>query len=169
MKKQITFIAIALAIFGLCASAKAEVDLTMKGGIYLTGKKYSIDFANDRFVAKSTRVDVFTDQAAAFVNGYYVFHIGAVGLRSGAVYTPLETYMQFYVVGLGLEITSKEMIFNGNRKWSNIVVPVSLKSGSNRLVLSIDPSKKLAESNEDNNLLWVNVVVNQRFPSAGPK
>ncbi len=169
MKKQITFIAIALAIIGLCASTEAQVDLTMKEGIYLTGTKNTIDFANDRFVAKTTRVDVFTDQAAAFVNGYYVFHIGAVGLRSGAVYTPLETNLQFNVVGVGKGVTVKKMIFNGNRKWSNIVVPMTFKSGSNRLVLIIDPFKKLAESNEDNNIIWVNVVVNQRFPSAGPK
>ena len=85
MKKQITFIAIALAIFGLCASAKAQVDLTMKEGIYFTGKKTVIDFANDRFAAKNTRVDLFTDEAASFENGYHAFNMGILGVRSGFI------------------------------------------------------------------------------------
>ena len=166
MKKQITFIGVALAIFGLCASVKAQVDLTMKEGIYFTGTKNSINAISDKYAAKNTRVDVFADQAARFEGGHYVFNLGIIGIRTGFIYTQLHTFGQFFVPGLGT--TGNSMIFPATRKGSRLVVPVKLQSGGNRVTFTIDPFKERAESDETNNTFWVDVVVNQRFPSAGP-
>ena len=166
MKKQITCFAIALAILALGVTARAQVDLTMKGGVYLTGTKLSIDPSSDRFVAKGTRVDVFSDQAVGFENGVYTFNMGVVALRTSPKPYFLSTNVLFKTPAVYVGNTVN---FGYGRGQAHYVVGVKLKSGGNRVVVLIDPDQKKIESDETNNTFWIDVVVNQRFPSAGPK
>ena len=166
MKNQLTFIAIALVIFGLCGAAEAQMDLTTKPGVYLTGSKLSIDEANDKWVTKNTTVHVLSNQATKFENGYYVFNMGVVGTRSGVAFPLAQTYGLFSSPGGS---AGREMKFGVGRGWSFLVLPVNLKSGANRVTFAIDPYQKTIESDEKNYTFWINVVVNQPFPSAGPK
>ena len=166
MKQWMTLIGIALAVFGLNNSAQAQMDLTTKPGIYLTGSKLSIDESKDKWVAKGATVHVFSHEASSFTNGYYVFNIGIIATRSGVISSYAQTYGLFSSQGGSV---GREMKFGPGRGWSRLVLPVNLKSGANRVTFAIDPYQKTIESDEKNNTFWINVVVNQPFPSAGPK
>jgi hypothetical protein len=167
MKKYFSIIVLSLATLLFDASAFGQYDLTMKPGVYFPGSKLTIDQTKDKFVSKGMRIDVFGDQAIRFEDGYYVFHMGIIALRSG---TTVPNYMMtFGVFSTKGGTSGNEINFQPGRTSGTLVVPVKVKSGANRVEFAIDPYQKKIESNETNNTLWINVVVNQRFPTSGIK
>lgn len=168
MKNQITFIALAIAIFGTSLSIPAQTDLSMREALYFTGSNGStIDLKNDKYVYKSGILTVSGATAKSCVQNTCEFNVGFIGFRSGNMAAALSSYGLISVEGSGL--VGNTVYFAASEATKQGVLPVKLKMGTNKITFTIDPYKKTAETNERNNTFSVTVIVSGRRGNAGQK
>lgn len=143
------------------ATPKGQTDLSMREALYFTGTKTeTIDLKNDPYAAKGATFNLSTELAKSCVKDVCEFNVGAIGFRSGPMSTALSTYGY-----ISLEDSSgagNTIYFAPSAASKQLVVPVKLKMGKNRITVTIDPYKKTAETNEGNNSFSVDVIVNRR-------
>jgi len=143
------------------ATPQGQTDLSMREALYFTGtKSESIDIKNDPFAAKGTRYNLSTELAKGCVKDVCEFNVGAIGSRSGAMAAAVSTYGF-----LSLEDSSgagNTIYFEPSAASKQLVVPMKLKMGKNRVTFTIDPYKKTVETNENNNAFSVDVIVMPR-------
>jgi hypothetical protein len=143
-------------VCGAPAGGVAEVDLGLRRAVYLTGAKTTIDLKSDKYVGANSSIRVKKSDAVNCQGDKCTFNLGVLAFRSdgrGA----LSTYGQF--AGKNLGIVGNSIIFNESEKIKPQVLPVKLSVGRNALTFTIDPNKKTAESDENNNEIAVTIVV----------
>lgn len=131
-----------------------RVDLSMRRAIYVTGKKSVIDLKNDSYVAAGETKRFRKAQAASCAQDKCTFNLGIIATRTGG--GALSTYGlfsgKFGLVGNGI-------VFSAGNISRQQVLPVELAVGSNTVKFEIDPYKKTAETDENNNSFTVTIIV----------
>ena len=161
MKRTLTLLfAGSVAVLLISATtASAQTDLSSRSALYFTGAKANqIDLKNDRFVASGGTMELKASDGANCSNGSCEFNIGFIGFRSGTTSAALSSYGLLQVENGGM--VGNTIYFAPAQSIKQGVLPVKLKTGSNRVTFTIDPYKKTAETNERNNSFSVtfNVV-----------
>lgn len=165
MKTSRLFI-FAFSILATFVSVNAQTDLSMREALYFTGANASsINLAKDVYVAKGSTLNLSAELAKKCDKNVCEFNIGFIGTRTGNNAGELSSYGLISVEGGGL--TGHNVAFAGSEAIKQVVVPVKLKLGMNKLTFSIDPYKKVPESNETNNSFSVSVIVNWRRGDTG--
>lgn len=140
------------------ACAQGQTDLSMRDALYFTGAKTDkIDLKNDKYVVKGGTMELKKSQATSCEGNTCEFNIGFIGFRSGNVNGELSSYGLLQVENVGL--VGNTVYFASGEKTKQGVLPLKLKMGMNNVTFTIDPYKKTAESNEDNNSFVVNFKV----------
>ena len=157
--KITTLITFAFAILGTSFSINAQTDLSMREALYFTGSNgLSINLSKDVYVAKGATLNLSADVAKSCDKNTCEFNVGFIGFRSGNTSSELSGYGLVMVEGLGL--AGNTVYFAPAETTKQVVVPTKLKVGHNKLTFTIDPYKKIRETNENNNTFSVTVVVN---------
>ena len=148
-----------LFISGTSINAQqAQTDLSMRTALYFTGAKADkIDLAKDTYVAQDATMELKKSQATSCDSNYCEFNIGFIGLREGSSAGSLSTYGLFEVdngtmVGNTVYFASREKTKQG-------IHAVKLKMGMNKVTFTIDPYKKIGETDENNNSFSANFKV----------
>lgn len=153
-------------VSAVSAKAQTQTDLTSRQALYFTGTKTSsIDLKTDVYAAKDATLNVSAAIAKSCDNNTCEFNVGFIGFRSGNVTTELSSYGLISVAGTGL--FGNTIHFAASDATRSVVVPVKLKPGMNKLTFTIDPYKKIAETNERNNTFSVSVLVTPGRGNAG--
>jgi hypothetical protein len=143
----------------VCAAPRprsAALDLTLRQAVYVARKGSVIDLKSDRYVGANSTIRVRKSEAVSCQGDKCTFNLGVIAFRSegkGA----LSTYGQFS--GKGIGIVGNTIPFQDGETTRQHVLPVSLTVGSNTVNFTIDPNKKTAESNENNNSVEVTIIV----------
>ena len=160
---RIRFYVVGIFAISLLSSANAFgqrslTDLSMRRALYFTGAKTDkIDLKNDKYVAENGSIAVSMSNATKCEDGGCYFNIGFIAFRSPAVGT-LSTFAHILKSSGGLD--GNELIFADKAGTRQGVFSVKLPVGAqNKLTFQIDPHKKMAESNENNNSFSVTVIV----------
>jgi len=134
------------------------LDLSMRDALYFTGAKTDkIDLKNDKYVTGGGTMELKKSQATNCEGNTCDFNIGFIAFRSGNVNGELSSYGLLQVEKGGL--VGNTVYFASGEKTKQGVLPLKLKMGMNKVTFTIDPYKKTAESNEDNNSFTVNFRV----------
>jgi hypothetical protein len=134
----------------------AELDLGLRRAVYLTGAKTTIDLKSDKYVGANSSIRVKKSDAIGCQGDKCTFNLGILAFRSDGRAT-LSTYGQF--TGKNVGIVGNTITFTDGEKIKQQVLPVKLSVGRNELTFTIDPNKKTAESDENNNEITVTIVV----------
>ncbi len=162
MKKQIYVFLSVFTIMVLSAVSnygqQPLPDLTIRTALYFTGAKTDkIDLAKDKYVAQDGTMELKKSQATSCDESGCTFKIGFIAVRSENARGELSTYGLFEVEDVGL--IGNTVNFGQGELIKQGVHPVKLKMGMNKVTFSIDPYKKTAETNENNNSVSVNLKV----------
>ena len=135
---------------------RAATDLSMRRALYFTGSKTDkIDPKNDKYVAENGSITISQSSATKCEDGGCYFNIGFIAFRKPSAGV-LSTYGLIQaasgLVGNTVYFADSEAIKQG-------VFPVKLAIGSNKLTFQIDPYKKMAETDENNNSFSVTITV----------
>jgi hypothetical protein len=142
-------------------SLNAQTDLSMREALYFTGPNASsISLAKDAYVAKGSTLNLSADVAKSCDKNTCEFNVGFIGFRSGNTTGVLSSYGLISVENGGL--AGNTIYFAASETTKQVVVPVKLRLGTNKLTFAIDPYKKTRETNENNNTFAVNVIVSSR-------
>lgn len=136
--------------------SNAGVDLSMRRAIYIASSKTAIDLKNDKYVTPNSTIKVKKSDALICQGDKCTFNLGVIAFRSdgnGA----LSTYGQFS--GNTIGIVGNTISFNAGEKTKQHVLPVPLKIGLNEITFTVDPNKKTAETDENNNEITVKIIV----------
>ena len=135
----------------------ALFDLTARSALYFTGTKTDrINTKNDKYVAGGGSLTVTRESAASCEGNTCVFNVGFFASRSGNVTGALSTYAAIQVEKVGL--VGNTISFADQEKSKQGVLPVKLNMGVNKLTFTIDPYKKISETDETNNSFSVTVT-----------
>lgn len=134
----------------------AALDLGLRSAVYIAGAKTTIDLKNDKYVGANSSIRVKKSAAVSCQGDQCTFNLGVLAFRSEARGV-LSTYGQF--AGKNIGIVGNTILFNDGEKIKQHVLPVKLTVGRNDLTFTIDPNKKTAESDENNNEIAVTIVV----------
>lgn len=161
---RIRFYAVGIFAISLLSSAHAfgqrsSTDLSMRRALYFTGAKNDkIDLKNDKYVAENGSIAVSMSSATKCEDGGCYFNIGFIAFRSPAA-GALTTYA-LIKKSIGGEVVGNEIIFPDQAGTRQKVFSIKLPIGvQNKLTFQIDPYKKMAEPNENNNSFTVTVTV----------
>jgi hypothetical protein len=143
-------------VYSALGRNQAAVDLSLRRAIYLTSSKTVIDLKNDKYVAANNTIKVKKSDAASCQGDKCTFNLGVLAFRSDGRGT-LSTYGQF--TGKTIGIIGNTIIFNDSEKIKQHVLPVNLIVGVNTITFIMDPNKKTAETDENNNEVAVTIVV----------
>lgn len=159
---RIRFYAVAVFAMTLMPAAhafgqSAATDLSMRRALYFTGSKTDkIDLKNDKYVAENGTITVSPLIATKCEDGGCYFNLGFIGFRSPAAGAQSAGVVLEGTAGWG---SGKTLSFASNEATKQSVLSVKLATGSQKLTFKIDPYKKIAESNENNNSFSVTVIV----------
>jgi hypothetical protein len=143
------------------AIASAQTDLSTRVALYYTGAKIDkIDLKNDPYAAKGQPMTLTVKQATSCDQQACEFNVGYIGFRTGNTNGVLSTYGLLQVDGGGM--VGNTLFFADNEGIKQAILPLKLKVGFNKVTLTVDPYKKTAESNENNNSLFVYIRVSRR-------
>ena len=146
-------------IFAVAPPTSAQTDLSMRQALYFTGSKSGqIDLKNDPFVTNGGTMDLKTNNAVSCTNSVCTFNIGFIAFRSGSTQVALSSYALF-TAETGL--VGNTVYFAEGMTVRQGVLPLRLKLGPNKVSFSVDPYKKVPETNEGNNSISVNFNVSQ--------
>jgi hypothetical protein len=158
--KFICLSAVVLASLTLVCGAPlgnaAGLDLGLRRAVYITGAKTAIDLKSDKYVGANSSIRVKKSDAVSCQGDKCTFNLGILAFRSDGRGT-LSTYGQF--AGKNIGIVGNTIAFTEGEKIKQQVLPVKLTVGRNELSFTIDPNKKTAESDENNNEIAVTIVV----------
>jgi hypothetical protein len=132
-----------------------RVDLSIRRAIYITKSKTSIDLKGDRYVDENRNITLNKRQAESCQGNNCTFNLGVIAIKSGGPST-LSTYGQ-YTGAFG--IVGNTITFAANESTKQQVLPVALAVGKNIVTFTIDPQKKIPETDEANNSVTVTIVV----------
>jgi hypothetical protein len=164
--KKTNLITLAFAVLATSFSINAQTDLSMREALYFTGANAtSINLSKDVYVAKGSTLNLSAELAKTCEKNTCEFNVGFIGFRSGNLNAALSSYGLISVEGAGL--VGNTVLFASSETTKQMVLPVKLKLGLNRITFTIDPYKKTPESNERNNTFTVSVLVNGRRGNAG--
>jgi hypothetical protein len=159
-RKFLCLLTIGLATISFVCSAlgrnNAVVDLSLRQAVYLTGSKTTIDLKNDKYVAANNTIKVKKSDAVSCQGDKCTFNLGVLAFRSDGRGT-LSTYGQF--TGKTIGVVGNTIIFNDSEKIKQHVLPVNLIVGINTITFTMDPNKKTAETDENNNDVAVRIIV----------
>lgn len=155
--KRPTFIITCFAAAAMMAASLAEgrsnaqPDLSLRAAIYFTGKKADkIDLKTDKYVTPGGSITIKKSDAIKCEGNRCTFNLGVIVFRDNGV-GQLSTYA--LIKNLGVIETGNTVFFQDGEKIKQAIYPVTLVVGYNRLTAEVDPAKKIAESNEGNNLI----------------
>jgi hypothetical protein len=159
MNKQFyVLVAVFAFMFLNPVSAWGQTDLSMRVGLYFTGAKTDkIDRKNDKSVAKDGTMELRESQASNCDGKTCEFNIGFIAVRTGNSSGAFVTDVILRLEEAGM--VGKKISFADKETSKEGILPLKLKVGTNKVTLTIDPYKKTAESNEDNNTFSVNLRV----------
>lgn len=133
-------------------------DLSMRAALYFTGAKSDkIDLAKDKYVTSDSTIELKKSQATSCDDSGCTFNIGFIAVRSEYTRGEFLTYGLFEVENVG--VIGNTVYFANGELIKQGVHSVKLKMGMNKVTFTIDPYKKTAETNENNNSLAVNLKV----------
>lgn len=136
----------------------ARTDLSMRTALYFTGAKADkIDTAKDKYVVKDGTMEINKSHGTSCDADGCAYNIGFIAFRSGNTSGELSTYGLFQVDNGSL--VGNTVLFAAGEITKVGVHPVKLKMGMNKVTFTIDPYKKTAESDEENNSFTVNFKV----------
>jgi hypothetical protein len=145
-------------VFTGTVSASAQTDLSMRVALYFTGAKTDkIDLKNDKYVAKDGTMELNKSQAKTCDGNTCEFNIGFIAFRSGNVNGDMSTYGLFQIGNE--EMVGNTVSFVDQEKTKQGILSLKLKMGMNKVTFTVDPYKKTAETNEENNSFSVNFNV----------
>jgi CARDB protein len=133
----------------------SKVDLTTRRAIYVTSSNTAIDLKNDKYVAAGATINVNAHQGQNCQGTGCTFNLGIIAFKSGGSST-LSTYGQ-YTGSFG--IVGNTIIFGNTERTKQQVLPVKLSYGKNVITFTIDPQKKIVETDETNNTFTVTIVL----------
>ena len=151
---SLAFICATISPFALARDSR--VDLSTRRAIYVTKSKTSIDLRNDKYVAANGTITLNRRQAESCEGNKCTFNLGIIAIKSGGPST-LNAYGQY--TGQTFGSVGNTIVFADSEGTKQQVLPVSLAIGKNVVTFTIDPEKKIAETNEANNSMTVTIVV----------
>lgn len=148
----------------------SQPDLSMRTALYFTGANtQKIDRAKDKYVNKDGTMELMKSQATSCDDNYCDFNIGFIAFAERAGGNgELSTYALF-TVGDNESLAGNTVYFADKEQIKEGIHSVKLKMGMNKVTFTIDPYKKTAESNEDNNSFSVNFNVKAPIRIPGKK
>ncbi len=157
--KFYVLVSVSALVFISAVSSYAQIDLSMRNALYFTGAKTDkIDLKNDKYVSKGGTMELKKSQATNCEGNTCDFNIGFIGFRSGNVNGELSSYGLLQVENAEF-IIGNTVYFASGEKTKQAVLPLKLKMGMNKVTFTIDPYKKTAETDENNNSFTVNFKV----------
>ncbi len=159
-RKFVCLLLITISTLSFVGSAlgrsKATVDLSMRRAIYIASSKTGIDLKNDKYVTPNNTIKVKKSDALICQGDKCTFNLGIIAFRSGDSGV-LSTYGQFS--GNTIGIVGNTISFSAGQTTKQHVLPVPLKIGVNEITFTVDPNKKTAETDENNNDITVKIIV----------
>lgn len=150
----------AVAVFAvllLPAASAFGQDLSMRRALYFTGSKTDkIDLKNDKYVAADGSITVSPLIATKCEAGGCYFNLGFIAFRNPAGGAQSASVVIEGTAGWG---SGKTLSFASNEATKQSTLNVKLATGAQTVTFKIDPYKKIAESNENNNSFSVTVIV----------
>jgi hypothetical protein len=138
----------------LVSAGGDRVDLSVRKAIYVTGNKSVIALKSDPFVADGGTKTLTRRQAASCDGDKCTFNLGAIAFRSGG--GQVATYGMF---SGKFGLVGNSISFGNGENSKQMVLPVDLRVGTNTVKFEVDPYKKTAETDENNNSLTVTIIV----------
>ena len=166
--KTILVISAWLLISGYAAiPSQAQTDLNTRKALYFTGTKTdAIDLKNDVYVANGATLNLSAELRVSCEQNECIFNVGVIATRTGT--RALSTEIVAQVAKSGEKFT-KTVVFGANEKTKQVVFPIKLMLGKNQLVVTIDPNKTTAETDDTNNSFSGTVMVNWKRANPGEK
>lgn len=134
----------------------AVLDFSMRQALYLNGAETKKVDTKARYVTAGKSITLKKGEAAGCAGDTCTVNLGLFAFRNTAEGS-FSTYA--LIRGETLGIVGNTVTFQPGSKVKDLVLPAKLKVGENKLIIEVDPYKKTAETNEDNNLFEVTIVV----------
>lgn len=147
---------VAVLIFFAGQTVKAQTDLSMRQALYYNGAKTVKVDTTSKYVTPGGTMKLKKSEALNCAAGFCEFNFAFFVFRDN-VASALSTYA--LIRGNGLGIVGNTVSFAAGEKIRDVVHKFKLKTGVNKVIVEVDPYKKLAETNENNNSFEVTIVV----------
>ncbi|MEJ7862520.1 MAG: hypothetical protein WKF90_12895 [Pyrinomonadaceae bacterium] len=122
-----------------------QIDLSVSAALFIVGeRRTAIDFKTDKCLSDG---EIKWISASGYL---YQYNVGFVVSRSGDTSGELSADGLFSTTSGSPPVHGK-LYFAAGEQTAQIVYPLELKVGINKVTFTIDADKKLAESNEKNN------------------
>ena len=146
-------------------TANAQTDLNMRKAIYFTGTKTTaIDLAKDIYMVPGTALHLSAELRTTCDHNVCEFNVGIIAARSGAGAISTQIRIQ-----TDDATYSKDVVFGAAETSKQVILPIKLKLGNNKLTVTIDPQKATTETDETNNSFSGIVMVSWKRANPGEK
>ena len=158
---------IVLVVASGVITASAQTDLNTRKAMYFTGAKTNaIDLAKDVYVAGGSTLSLSAELRTTCDNNVCEFNVGVIAFRGGG--GALTTNVSVQVEKSG-ETFTKTVSFGPSEITKQVIFPIKLKLGKNQVTVTIDPTNKTVESDENNNSFSGTVMVSWKRANPGAK
>jgi hypothetical protein len=135
--------------------APVVVDLSMRQALYNNGAETQKVNTQARYVAAGKTITLKKSEALSCEGDHCTFNLGFFVFRNGAQ-GELSTYA---IIDGEIAIVGNSLSFQQGATTQSMILPCKLKVGVNKLTVTVDPYKKTAETNENNNQFEVTVIL----------
>ncbi len=135
--------------------APVVVDLSLRQALYNNGTNTQKVNTQARYVAAGKTITLKKSEAVSCEGDRCTFNLGFFVFRNGAQ-GELSTYA---IIDGEIAIVGNSLSFQQGATTQSLVLPCKLKVGVNKLTVTVDPYKKTAETNENNNQFEVTIIV----------
>lgn len=130
---------------------RTQIDLSVPAALFIVGaKRTRIDFETDKCLSSGETKWISGSGIVSATGNLYRYNIGFVVSKSGDASGELSADGLFSMANDSTPVRSK-IYFAAGEQTTEIIYPLKLKFGLNKVTFTIDADKKLAESNEKNN------------------
>lgn len=134
----------------------SKVDLMMRQALYYNGKDTSKVNTASKYAMPGQAMTLKKSEAKQCVGDTCTFNLGIFIQRNSPTGT-LYGYAQ--MLGENGFNVGNSFTFKQGQQSKDFVLPVKLKMGANKIKVTVDPYKQVAESNESNNSFEVTIVL----------
>jgi hypothetical protein len=131
-------------------------DFSLRPALYANGAETKKVDTKAQYVSAGKTLTLKKSAALSCEGDTCTFNLGFIVFRNGD-HGELSTYG--FIKGKTLGIAGNTVTFQNGSKVKDLVLPCKLKIGGNKLTVEVDPYKKTAETNEENNSFEVTIIV----------
>lgn len=136
--------------------APTNVDFSFRPALYINGTETGKVNTTARYVTAGKTITVKKSEALSCDGNTCTFNLAFFVFRNNGD-GEVATYA--LIRGNTIGIVGNTVSFQNGSRTRDVVFPCKLKVGENKLTVEVDPYKKTAESNENNNSFEVTIIV----------